>query len=212
MVVLTHAAQVSWCSPKRYKALLSRLSGMSHRGRESTRTILGWRLCKVYGRMIGYPELKPHDLRHGVAMEVLEQHPHDLEEVRRAPGTSRIDTTQVYASIQAASAQARGGVLRGESDQDLDRLRTSTRSMFEEHSDVPKTRSGQVNEIELVAPYLKALRRSIGSRAPMPVPIESPILSVSLCRLQETRSQRGPYLRPRVSVTFRVVFTSRALR
>ncbi len=24
-----------------------------------------WRLCKVYGRLIGYPELKPHDLRHG---------------------------------------------------------------------------------------------------------------------------------------------------
>src|SRR5439155_3671106 len=33
-----------------------------------------WRLCKVYGRRIGYPELEPHDLRHGVAMEVLEQH------------------------------------------------------------------------------------------------------------------------------------------
>lgn len=40
-----------------------------------------WRLCKVYGRLIGYPELKPHDLRHGVAMEVLEQH-HDVEQVR----------------------------------------------------------------------------------------------------------------------------------
>jgi len=33
-----------------------------------------WRLSKVYGRRIGYPELEPHDLRHGVAMEVLEQH------------------------------------------------------------------------------------------------------------------------------------------
>jgi integrase len=32
-----------------------------------------WRLCSVYGRIIGYPELKPHDLRHGVAMEVLER-------------------------------------------------------------------------------------------------------------------------------------------
>jgi site-specific recombinase XerD len=29
-----------------------------------------WRLCKVYGRLIGYPMLKPHDLRHGVALEV----------------------------------------------------------------------------------------------------------------------------------------------
>ena len=58
-----------------------------------------WRLCKVYGRRIGYPELKPHDLRHGVAMEVLEQH-HDLEEVRALLGHARIDTTQVYTSIK----------------------------------------------------------------------------------------------------------------
>jgi site-specific recombinase XerD len=58
-----------------------------------------WRLCKVYGRMIGYPELKPHDLRHGVAMEVLEQH-HDLEQVRALLGHARIDTTQIYASIR----------------------------------------------------------------------------------------------------------------
>src|SRR5215467_1957414 len=50
-----------------------------------------WRLCKVYGRIIGYPELKPHDLRHGVAMEVLEQH-HDLEQVRALLGHARIDT------------------------------------------------------------------------------------------------------------------------
>ena len=57
-----------------------------------------WRLCKVYGRIIGYPELKPHDLRHGVAMEVLEQH-HDLEQVRALLG-QRIDTTQIYTSIR----------------------------------------------------------------------------------------------------------------
>jgi integrase/recombinase XerC len=44
-----------------------------------------WRLCKVYGRLIGYPMLKPHDLRHGVALEVLEQH-HDLEQVRALLG------------------------------------------------------------------------------------------------------------------------------
>jgi integrase/recombinase XerC len=58
-----------------------------------------WRLCKVYGRLIGYPELKPHDLRHGVAMEVLEQQ-HDLEQVRALLGHARIDTTQVYARIR----------------------------------------------------------------------------------------------------------------
>ncbi len=60
-----------------------------------------WRLCKVYGRLIGVPELKPHDLRHGVAMEVLEQH-HDLEQVRALLGHSRIDTTQIYTSIRPA--------------------------------------------------------------------------------------------------------------
>ena len=49
-----------------------------------------WRLCKLYGRMIGYPMLKPHDLRHGVAMEVLEQR-HDLEQVRALLGHARID-------------------------------------------------------------------------------------------------------------------------
>jgi site-specific recombinase XerD len=58
-----------------------------------------WRLCKVYGRLIGYPTLKPHDLRHGVAMEILAEH-HDLEEVRALLGHARIDTTQVYASIR----------------------------------------------------------------------------------------------------------------
>jgi len=60
-----------------------------------------WRLCKVYGRIIGYPELKPHDLRHGVAMEVLEQH-HDLEQVRALLGHQRIDSTQIYTSIRPA--------------------------------------------------------------------------------------------------------------
>jgi len=43
----------------------------------TTAPLLGknvWRLCKTYGRHLGAPELKPHDLRHGVAMEMLEQH------------------------------------------------------------------------------------------------------------------------------------------
>src|SRR2546425_12491263 len=47
-----------------------------------------WRRCKTYGRLIGYPMLKPHDLRHGVAMEVLERH-HDLEQVRALLGHAR---------------------------------------------------------------------------------------------------------------------------
>jgi integrase/recombinase XerC len=58
-----------------------------------------WRLCKVYGRIIGCPELKPHDIRHGVAHEVLEQG-HDLEGVRALLGHARIDTTQIYTRIR----------------------------------------------------------------------------------------------------------------
>lgn len=78
-------------------------SSWGRRGLGKTRTPMTgkniWRLCKVYGRIIGCPAIKPHDLRHGVAMEVLEQH-HDLEEVRALLGHARIDTTQVYASIR----------------------------------------------------------------------------------------------------------------
>ena len=40
-----------------------------------------WRLTKFYGRAIGVPEFKPHDLRHGVAMEMYGKHG-DLEKVR----------------------------------------------------------------------------------------------------------------------------------
>ena len=60
-----------------------------------------WRLIKTYGRMIGVPELKPHDLRHGVAMEMYTEHG-DLEKVRALLGHLRIDTTQIYASIRPA--------------------------------------------------------------------------------------------------------------
>jgi site-specific recombinase XerD len=58
-----------------------------------------WRLCKVYGRRIGYPTLKPHDLRHGVAMEVLGQR-NNLEEVRALLGHTRLETTQIYTMIR----------------------------------------------------------------------------------------------------------------
>jgi integrase/recombinase XerC len=60
-----------------------------------------WRLCKTYGRLIGYPMLKPHDLRHGVAMEILEAQ-HDLEAVRAMLGHVRLETTQIYAQIRPA--------------------------------------------------------------------------------------------------------------
>jgi hypothetical protein len=56
-----------------------------------------WRLCKVYGRLIDCPTLKPDELRHGDAMEALEQH--------QGPGEgpwatgSLGDTAHVYAHI-----------------------------------------------------------------------------------------------------------------
>jgi integrase/recombinase XerC len=56
-------------------------------------------------RLIGYPMLKPHDLRHGVAMEVYSAH-HDLEQVRALLGHTRIETTQVYAQIQPHQLKA----------------------------------------------------------------------------------------------------------
>jgi integrase/recombinase XerC len=54
--------------------------------------------------LIGYPDLKPHDLRHGVAHEVLEQR-HDLEEVHALLGHARIDTTQIYTRIRPKQLQ-----------------------------------------------------------------------------------------------------------
>jgi len=63
-------------------------------------------------RLIGYPQLKPHDLRHGVAMEVYEQHG-DLEQVRGLLGHARIDTTQVYAQVRPARLKQAVGFYEG---------------------------------------------------------------------------------------------------
>jgi hypothetical protein len=49
-----------------------------------------WRLCKVYGRLIGCPTLKPPPW--------CRQH-HDPEEVRALLGDAHIDISQIYASI-----------------------------------------------------------------------------------------------------------------
>jgi integrase/recombinase XerC len=70
-----------------------------------------WHLCKTYGKRLGYPELRPHDLRHGVAMEMYEQHG-DLEQVRGLLGHSRIDTTQVYAQIRPEQLGGRSASTR----------------------------------------------------------------------------------------------------
>jgi site-specific recombinase XerD len=49
--------------------------------------------------MVSPEFLKPHDLRHGVAMEVLSQR-NNLEEVRALLGHTRLETTQVYTTIR----------------------------------------------------------------------------------------------------------------
>ena len=93
----------------------------------------------MYGRIIGYPQLKPHDLRHGVAMEVFEQH-HDLEAGARVT-RARADRHHTDQHQRpTAAVEARGLVLRGARDEDVGQVRMCTRSMFEEHFDVPKTR------------------------------------------------------------------------
>jgi len=47
------------------------------------------------------PMLKPHDLRHGVAMEILETQ-HDLEAMRAMLNHVGLETTQIYAQIRPA--------------------------------------------------------------------------------------------------------------
>jgi hypothetical protein len=56
-----------------------------------------WRPCKAYGRLIGYPMLKPHDLRHGDARDA----PLD------AKGTSR-PTLSVRTQPGVTTSMARG--------------------------------------------------------------------------------------------------------
>jgi len=100
-----------------------------------------WRLCKLYGRLIGYPMLKPHDIRHGVAMEVLEQR-HDLEQVRALLGHQRIDTTQIYTMIRPAQLKQAVSFYEEPARRMLESFGTVRKSMFEEHFDVPQTRIG----------------------------------------------------------------------
>jgi site-specific recombinase XerD len=99
-----------------------------------------WRLCKVYGRLMGYPMLKPHDLRHGVAVELLERH-HDLEQVRALLGHARIDTTQIYTMIRPAKLKETVLFYEEPARQLLEESTNNGASMFEEHSHVPRTRN-----------------------------------------------------------------------
>jgi len=95
-----------------------------------------WRLCKVYGAMIGQPTLKPHDLRHGVALEVLEERK-NLEEVRALLGHARIDTTQLYTTIRPAQLKTAVGFYENRAAMML--ASPETQNGFQEHVLSPGT-------------------------------------------------------------------------
>jgi site-specific recombinase XerC len=64
-----------------------------------------WRPCQTHGRLIGVPELKPHDLRHGVAMEVLEQHHDCIPDPRRRPEVSEVRTEGILLNVHPGLPQ-----------------------------------------------------------------------------------------------------------
>ena len=109
-----------------------------------------WRLCKVYGRRIGYPELEPHDLRHGVAMEVLEQH--HARGSASLLGHARIDTTQIYTSIKQSQLKRAVSFYETKATKMLSEWGRAgvpgsrNRAMFLKHG------TKNTNEIHLVAP------------------------------------------------------------
>jgi Phage integrase family len=125
-----------------------------------------WRLCKTHGRLIGYPMLKPHDLRHGVAMEILEAQ-HDLEAVRAMLGHVRLETTQIYAQIHRRSSSARWSSTR---------RRRSTRSVGETNG------RGTVACLSRV--HLEGVTRTAAaglSRVSLRVSVASPTAVVASC-------------------------------
>ncbi|MGQ0809951.1 MAG: hypothetical protein ACT4OO_01830 [Nitrospiraceae bacterium] len=97
-----------------------------------------WRLCKD-GRYIGYPMLKPYDLRHGVPMEVLEQR-HDLVQMRSLLGHARIDMTQIYTMIRPAQLKQAVSFYEEPARQMLIN-QSRLKNMSEEHRTVPQTQS-----------------------------------------------------------------------
>ena len=119
------------------------------------------RLCKVYGRLIGYPMLKPHDLRHGVALEVLEQH-HDLEEVRALLGHARIDTTQVYTTIRPPQLK-RAVAFYEEKAEQMPRTSRTRGGGFEKQLNVARTRNEKLQPIHRGGP--NGIRTRVWSRS-----------------------------------------------
>ena len=97
-----------------------------------------WRLCKVYGRRIGAPALKPHDLRHGVAMEVLGARK-NLEEVRAPLGHTRLETTQIYTTIRPAQLKDAVAFYEAQAQAILGKRPETAKTSLRKHWDVLHT-------------------------------------------------------------------------
>jgi integrase len=113
-----------------------RFTGMR---RESVVTLQSQAPGRAVGRMIGCPMLKPHDLRYGVAIEMLEKH-HDLEQVRALLGHARIDTTQIYTMVRPAQLKEAVSFYEAPARQMLESFGRDHKSMFEEYFNGPQTR------------------------------------------------------------------------
>jgi hypothetical protein len=64
---------------------------------------------RCLGSQIGVPEFKPHDLRHGIVMDVLEQYS-GFKQVRALLGDAPLDTTERPTVLD----QSLNGILRGQ--------------------------------------------------------------------------------------------------
>jgi integrase/recombinase XerD len=64
-----------------------------------------YRIVKRYGKLIGHPEIKPHDLRHAFATRLLENGV-NIRIVQELLGHVNLNTTQIYTSVSGAHLES----------------------------------------------------------------------------------------------------------